>query len=82
MSEEKLKATIYKIQAYRYGSKGLHTYTVGLDIDKLEALKRAEDEEEFRGGKYECEVTEHYYDSMVVGHATKIIHPVGTSYLT
>jgi hypothetical protein len=75
-----MSALIYKIQAFRFGSKGLHSYIVGIYIDKLEALKRAEYEEDFRGGKYECEVSEHEYDLIVVGAATTIIHPIGTLY--
>ncbi len=48
----------YIITAYRFGERELHSYVVGVYSTKTKALKYADIEEEFRGGKYVCEVLE------------------------
>jgi len=49
---------LYIIHAFRYGNHENHSYLVGVFTDKETALKEADTEEDYRGGKYECEVTE------------------------
>lgn len=49
---------IYVVTAYRYKNKLNHSYLVGVFNNKQKALNVAEVEEEFRGGKYACEVLE------------------------
>lgn len=53
-----MKRNIYTVHAYRWGDRGLHSYSIGVYTKKHAALKAAEEEEEWRGGKYECEVLE------------------------
>jgi len=47
---------IYIITAYRFGDKENHSYVVGAFSTKDEAIRQAKKEEEWRGGKYDCEV--------------------------
>lgn len=53
---------VYTVHAYRWGDRELHSYTVGVYSKKAAALKAAEAETEYRGGKYECEVIEFEVD--------------------
>lgn len=53
-----MKQTVYTVHAYRWGDRELHSYTVGVYPKKHAALKAAEVEASWRGGKYECEVLE------------------------
>ena len=53
-----MKQTVYTVHAYRWGDRERHSYTVGVYSKKHAALKAAETEEEWRGGKYRCEVLE------------------------
>lgn len=47
---------IFVVTAYRWGNKEGHSYVVGaFDAEEL-AITQAKLEEEWRGGKYECEV--------------------------
>lgn len=50
--------TTYTVHAYRYGNRELHSYLVGVYSKKQKALQAAEEEEDWRGGKYRCEVRE------------------------
>jgi len=53
-----MSKTMFVIQAYRYGDKEKHSYVVGI-FDSIEkAIKASEAENQFRGGKYECEIYE------------------------
>lgn len=52
------KKNIYTVHAYRFGDRECHSYPVGVHTKKHIALKTAEAEEQWRGGKYECEVIE------------------------
>lgn len=54
---------VYSIHAYRFGDRERHSYSVGVCSTRDAALKMAADEEEWRGGKYECEVCEFELDS-------------------
>lgn len=54
---------IYTVHAYRWGDRECHSYLVGVYTKKLKALEAAEAEEEYRGGKYECEVREWKVDN-------------------
>jgi len=47
---------IYIVTAYRFGDKHNHSYVVGSFSTKEEAIRQAKIEEEWRGGKYDCEV--------------------------
>lgn len=46
----------YVITAYRYGNRESHSYVVGATKDQREADIIADQEEAWRGGKYECEI--------------------------
>lgn len=47
---------IFTIHAYRWGDRENHSYSVGVRKTSEKALELAKAEEEYRGGKYECEV--------------------------
>ena len=49
---------IYTVHAYRWCDRECHSYSVGVHLGKDSALKQAEHEEDYRGGKYKCEVLE------------------------
>ena len=71
-----MKPTIYTVHAYRWGDRENHSYSVGVYGKKHAALKAAETEEDYRGGKYECEVLEWTLDSGVAGNhdnAAKVV---------
>jgi len=53
-----VKPTVYTVQAFRWGDADNHSYIVGVYPKKRAALKAAETEEAYRGGKYDCEVKE------------------------
>lgn len=53
-----MKQTVYTVRACRWGHREMHSYVVGVYAKKHAALKAAEIEEDWRGGKYECEVLE------------------------
>lgn len=53
-----MKPTYYTVHAYRWGDREMHSYSVGVYSKKYAAMKGAEAETEWRGGKYECEVIE------------------------
>ena len=50
--------TVYTVHAYRWGDFESHSYIVGVYSEPEVALMAAATEEEWRGGKYECEVLE------------------------
>lgn len=59
-----MKSIVYTVTAYRWGSREMHSYIVGVRSKKHAALKLAEQEEAHRGGtKYICEVLEWTVDS-------------------
>ena len=53
-----MKQTVYTVRACRWGDRETHSYVVGVYAKKHAALKAAETEKEWRGGKYECEILE------------------------
>jgi hypothetical protein len=53
-----MKPEVYTVQACRWGNRENHSYIVGVYPKKAQAIKAAESEEEYRGGKYACEVLE------------------------
>lgn len=57
-----MKQIIYTIQAYRWGDRERHSYTVGVFSTRRNALTAAETELYYKGGKYECEVLEWILD--------------------
>lgn len=57
------KNTIYTVHAYRWGEREDHSYPVGVYTKKYLAISAAKAEENWRGGKYECEVYEWIVDS-------------------
>ncbi len=71
-----MKTMIYTVHAYRWGDRECHSYAVGVFGKKTAALKASETEEEYRGGKYECEVLEWVLDASIAGNhdsAAKVI---------
>lgn len=52
------KRVAYTVTAYRWGDRNMYSYVVGVYSKKHSALKAAQVEKEYRGGKYECEVIE------------------------
>jgi hypothetical protein len=53
-----LKHFIYVVTAYRWGDLNEHGYVVTATSKKHRAIKLAEEEENRRGFKYECQVIE------------------------
>lgn len=49
---------IYVVIAYRWGDCENHSYLVGTTFRKDNAIKMAQKENEYRGGKYTCTVYE------------------------
>jgi len=62
-----MKPTVYTVHAYRHGDRDCHSYSVGVYSKKHAALKAAQTESDYRGGKYECEVLEWALDSGIEG---------------
>jgi len=55
---------VYVVTAYRWGDKESHSYVVGAYNNSGRATCAAEVEEDFRGGKYSCEVVEIIVDEL------------------
>lgn len=49
---------IHIVTAYRWGDHENHSYIVGAYSNKVKAIRAASTEEDYRGGKYTCEVVE------------------------
>jgi len=47
---------VYTVHAFRFGDTERHSYIVGVFSDEEKAIRAAEEEEAYRGGKYACEV--------------------------
>lgn len=47
---------VYTVHAFRFGDTERHSYIVGVFSSDEQAVKAAEEEEKYRGGKYRCEV--------------------------
>jgi hypothetical protein len=70
-----MKNKIYTVHAYRWGDRELHSYSVGVFMKKQQAILAAEEEADYRGGKYECEILEWLVDRSTKGrdNESKII---------
>lgn len=75
-----MKNRIYTVRACRWGDTETHSYIVGVYPKKHAAQKAAEIEEDYRGGKYECEVLEWELGRGIEGRsldsAYKVIKPL------
>jgi len=72
---------VYTVHAYRWGDRERHSYTVGVYSKKHAAMKAADIEEDYRGGKYRCEVLGWQLDSGREGNhdiAPKTVKPLPT----
>jgi hypothetical protein len=75
----KMSKTVYTVHAYRWGDRECHSYTVGVYSTENSAMKAADIEEGYRGGKYTCEVLEWMLDSGREGNhdiAPKTVKPL------
>lgn len=77
-----MKQTVYTVTAYRFGNREKHSYVVGVYSKKHAALKAAETEKEWRGGKYSCEVLEMELDVGLAGTHDKVFKEIKTIKLT
>jgi hypothetical protein len=64
---------VYTVTAYRWGDRDGHSYIVGVFKDEPVALRTAVAEEDYRGGKYECEIVERSLDSVGRGRVVRAI---------
>lgn len=53
-----MSTKIYTVTAYRYGNKESHSYVVLSTLSLSRAMFAADNEENYRGGKYDCEIIE------------------------
>lgn len=51
-----MKTKIYIVNAYRWGNRENHSYTLGAFTDQQKAIDCAESHTTYRGGKYSCVV--------------------------
>lgn len=63
-----MKSRLYTVRACRWGDTETHSYIVGVYSKKTKALNAAEVEEEWRGGKYICQVLEWSMDAGIAGN--------------
>lgn len=70
-----MKTTLYSVTAYRFGNRQRHSYIVGIYSSKTKALNAANVEEDYRGGKYNCEVIQVDLDNGIEG-SNDITHKV------
>jgi hypothetical protein len=70
-----MKTTVYTVHAYRWGDHECNSYIVGVYSEAHAALKAAEIEEDYRGGKYSCEVLEWTLDSGMEGNHDTVHAP-------
>lgn len=66
-----MKDKIYTVTAYRYGCRESHSYVVGVYNKKQKAINAAETEQDYRGGKYECEILEWNINEGMEGRESK-----------
>src|SRR6266852_8420901 len=74
-----MKKLVYPVTAYRWSDRENHSYFIGVYAKKAAALKAADKEEAYRGGKYGCEVLEVELDNGIEGksdHAFKVIKAI------
>lgn len=56
LTSKDIKNLYFRVQAYRWGEIDNHNYTVGVCTSIKKALVMKDDEEEGRGGKYNCAI--------------------------
>jgi|GEM_PF-3298420 len=64
----------YVVTAYKWADRSAHSYVVGVYDKKAMAIKQADAETEYRGGKYSCEVLECGMNIHHKGHRPKEIY--------
>jgi len=47
---------VFVVTAYRWANKESHSYVVGIYQTENDAIYYADKEEDYRGGKYNCEI--------------------------
>ena len=52
------ETAVYVVEALRFGDRERHSYVVGVYSNKEYAEAAVESETDWRGGKYECVITE------------------------
>jgi hypothetical protein len=52
------KNKTYIVTAFRWGERDNHSYISGVFSKKAQAIKDADEETAYRGGKYSCQVEE------------------------
>ncbi len=70
------KNKVYIVHAHRFGDRECHSYHVGLFSKKLKAMKAAQAERQYRGGKYECEILETTIDSKELAKQIKPLEEI------
>ena len=65
---------VFVVTAYRYGDKESHSYVLGVFEQRHLAIESAEQERDYRGGKYYCEVLEVELD--ICKGLRKVILPI------
>ena len=48
--------SVYTVRACRWGDSETHSYIIGVFLTQGEAEKAAQNERDWRGGKYDCEI--------------------------
>ena len=67
MTKSRRKGIVWTVHAKRWGDEEAHNYIVGVYDKKQAALAAAETEEQYRGGKYGCEVVEWTLNKGIAG---------------
>ena len=68
------KQKVYTVNARRFGSNEAHSYLIGVYPKKHQAQNAARVEEEWRGGKYECEIIEWLLGEGIEGRQENEVH--------
>lgn len=63
---------IYVVTMYRWGEKSKHSYLLGVYTKKHKAKKEAEEEEKYRGGKYEAEIAITKLDTKLIKYLKEV----------
>lgn len=71
---------LYVVIAHYQGNRDKHSYLLGVYSNKDDAEQASLNEEEFRRGKYICEITEVMLDRMVdeYRHVIKWLRPISS----
>jgi len=68
------KEKTFVVTAYKFADRSAHSYVVGVYNKKAMAIKMADAETEYRGGKYSCEVLECGMNANHKGHRPKEVY--------